>query len=83
MLGKIQRRATKLVPELRYLEHSQRLKALIITSLEERRNRGDLTETYKLFTGKEDKDCTKFFEKHENVNTCARGNSVELYKPRL
>ena len=80
-LEKIQHRATRLVPELRNLEYSERLKALNLTTLEERRRRGDLIETYKILTGKENIDCDKFFKFRDNANT--RGNSMKIYKPRL
>lgn len=80
-LEKIQHRATKLVPELRNLAYSDRLKALNLTTLEERRSRGDLIEAFKIITGKENVDCDKFFKFRENANT--RGNSMKIYKPRL
>ena len=57
------------------------LKALNLTTLEERRERGDLIETYKIVTGKEKVDKEKFFKLRDNTNT--RGNSMKIYKPRL
>ena len=59
ILEKIQRRATKMVPELRHLSYIDRLKRLKLTSLEERRQRGDLIETYKIISGKENVKCDK------------------------
>ena len=47
----VQRRATKLVTHLKNLDYSERLIALNLTTLEERRTRGDLIQFYKYFTG--------------------------------
>jgi hypothetical protein len=47
----VQRRASKLVPELKKLSYCQRLDALNWTSLETRRLRGDLIEMFKLVKG--------------------------------
>ena len=57
----VQRRATRMVPELRELPYEERLKRLKLTTLEERRVRGDMIETYKIITGKEKVDPGKFF----------------------
>ena len=53
LLEKVQRRATKLEWELKDLSYGERLK---LFSLEERRLRGDLIQTFKLLTGKENVD---------------------------
>ncbi len=47
----IQKRATKMVIELRGLVYEDRLKELGITSLETRRKRGDLLQIYKIMKG--------------------------------
>ena len=52
----IQRRATKMVIELRTMEYEDRLKALGITTLELRRKRGDLIQTYKIINRVEEVD---------------------------
>ena len=85
ILEKIQRRATRMVPELRHLSYSDRLQRLKLTSLEDRRQRGDLIEAYKIISGKENVRCDKFFKMADsNVsNNITRGNSKKLYKPRL
>ena len=43
-LEKVQRRATKLIPQLKYLDYVYRLKALELQSLQHRRQRGDMIE---------------------------------------
>ena len=47
IIERIQRRATKLVPNLRTLDYTERLQHLRLTTLELRRTRGDLIEYYK------------------------------------
>ena len=58
----VQRRATRMVPELRELSYEDRLKKLNLTTLEERRVRGDMIETYKIISGKENINPDKFFQ---------------------
>ena len=47
----IQRKATKMVIEIRSLEYEERLRVLGLTTLEERRKRGDLIQIYKIING--------------------------------
>ena len=49
-IERIQRRATKLVPELRDLPYNTRLQQLELPTLKYRRRRADLIETYRLMT---------------------------------
>ena len=48
-LENVQRRATKLVPEIKALSYEQMLFQLSLPTLAYRRARGDMIETYKLF----------------------------------
>jgi len=51
---KVQKRATKILPQLKHMNYSDRLKACKLPSLHYRRIRGDMIETYKIMTGKYD-----------------------------
>ena len=48
-MEKIQRRATKLVPHLRNQSYQSRLAETGLTTLEERRSRGDLIQFFKIY----------------------------------
>ena len=48
----VQRRMTKLIPQVRDLEYPERLWILKLLSIAYRRSRGDIIEVYKLLTGK-------------------------------
>ena len=50
-IEKVQRRATKCVPQLRDMTYDERLKALGLTTLQDRRIRGDLILYYKIQSG--------------------------------
>ena len=56
ILEKVQRRASKIPTRLKNLPYEERLKIWGITSLEERRTRGDLIQTYKTVNGIESID---------------------------
>ena len=51
-LEKVQKKATKILPALKRLPYSERLKACQIPTVRYRRIRGDMIETYKIITGK-------------------------------
>ena len=51
MIKKLQRRATKMIPELRHIDYENRLKALDLTTLEVRRLRGALIKQFKIYKG--------------------------------
>jgi len=77
-LEKIQRRATKLVHGLNKMPYEQRLEALGLYTLQRRRLRGDLIETYKILTGKEKTNSEQLFQKATTIDL--RGHSLKLYK---
>ena len=77
-LERVQRRATKLVPEFSKLPYESRLRKLDIYSLYCRRKRGDLIETYKLLKGYYNVDWSKYFTLSPVHQT--RGHHLKLYK---
>ena len=79
-LGKVQRRATKLVQGMRNVPYEERLSRLGMTSVEERLQRGDLIMTYKMLTGKVKLDPEHFFERSQEERT--RGHHLRLTKKR-
>jgi len=79
ILEKVQQRATKCVYGLKNKTYQQRLKILGIPSLELRRKRGNLIETYKILTGKEDVDINQLFQLSPNIHS-TRGHHLKLFK---
>jgi len=70
-----------LVPKLRKYSYPDRLKMIGITSLKERRVRGDMIEVYKLLTGKAHIEYEQFFtlaQSHYGL----RGHEKKLAKDR-
>ena len=79
LLENVQRRATKIVKDLRNVEYPERLKILNLTRLEDRRTRGDMILTYRLLNGLEDIDYRKFFTLDDRTYNL-RGHSKKLKK---
>lgn len=76
-LEKVQRAATRLVPQLRGLSYEKRLDKLKLTTLQDRRIRGDIIEAYKLLTGKEKVSYEQFFKLQISGHN-TRGHSLKL-----
>ena len=74
----IQRRATKMIPELRDLSYEERLKECGLTTLETRRLRGDQIEVFKILNGYENIDRNMFFSLKKDSRT--GGHEVKLVK---
>ena len=77
-LERIQRRATKMIPELRDLSYEERLKECGLTTLETRRLRGDQIEVFKILNGYENIYRNMFFSLKKDSRT--RGHQVKLVK---
>ena len=77
LLEGVQRRATKLVKELKNLPYEIRLKKLELTTLEQRRDRGDLIQMYKIIYGLEDVRLIKGLN-FVDSDHFTRGNSLKL-----
>ena len=77
-LERIQRRATKMIPEFRDLSYESRLLQRSLTTLETRRLRGDQVEMFKIVSGYEDVDRNMFFKLKEDSRT--RGQKAALVK---
>jgi hypothetical protein len=74
----VQRRATKLVPEVKDKEYPERLKILDIATLAYRRKRADMIQVFKSLKGLEDFDPSIFFTRSTYLAT--RGHEFKLYK---
>ena len=75
----IQKRATKLIRNIKDLPYSERLKDLNLPSLSYRRRRGDMLQTYKIISGKVNIDKNIFFQ---FSTTATRGHRYKIYKQR-
>jgi ribonucleases P/MRP protein subunit RPP40 len=80
MLERVQRRATKLIEGYRDICYEDRLRKTGLISLEKRRVRGDLIQTFKIMKRFDKVDYRDFFE-ISNVGK-TRGHSLKLTKKR-
>jgi hypothetical protein len=80
LLEKIQHRFTRMLPHYREMSYEERLTRLGLWSLEERRNRAELIEVYKMKSGLTDMPLETLFDRNDNLHL--RGHSVKLKKKR-
>ena len=80
LVERVQRRATKKVPDLRHLPYQERLRSLKLPSLYYRRRRGDMITVYQVLHGRLDLDPLIFFDL--NLARDTRGHEWRLVKPR-
>ena len=76
-LERVQIRATKLIPGIRNLTYTERLKRLKLPTLKYRRLRGDLIELYKIVNSKYDKSVA--LKINFAPYTSTRGNSAKIF----
>ena len=74
--------ATKLVPELAEKTYEERLRAIGLTMLEQRRERGDLIQLYKLMRGMDKVDNEKMALREGVATRTTRSHSMKIRKGR-
>ena len=75
-LERVQRRATKLIPSLRHKTYEERISATKLTTLETRRLRGDLIQTFKIINKFDNVDADNYFDSCKDTRT--RNNGFKL-----
>ena len=77
LIEKVQRRATKILGEIKDESYTDRLKALNLPSLKFRRLRGDLIQSYKIIHEIDNLNKDNFFK---FSTSCTRNPDLKLYK---
>jgi len=80
LLEKVQKRATKLIPTIKTMAYSERLKACKLPTLHYRHIRGDMIEMFKILSGKYDIAVAPRINRE--YNSITRGNDLRLQKLR-
>ena len=80
MLERVQHRSTRLVPGFSKLPYEERLKRMNLTTLKQRRQRGDMIEVYKYMNKKYDVDDSEVLPRHTAVGMETKGHSMKLKK---
>ena len=80
-IEKVQRRASKLIPSLKHLSYSDRLKKLSMTSQRFRHLRGDMIHVFKILNSLHDIEPSQFFSQPTVSST--RGHQKKLHKPSV
>jgi ribonuclease P/MRP protein subunit RPP40 len=79
-IERVQHRATRMIEECKGLSYEERLKVTGLTSLENRRTRGDMIEVFKTLKGINKIEGNRFFVMANNNRT--RGHRFKLVKAR-
>lgn len=80
LIENIQRRATRIVPELKGLTYDHRIRELNLPTLLYRRQRYDLIQIFKIINRIDDIDSSKFFTFNDNIT---RGHIFRLEKKHV
>ena len=78
LVERVQRRATRLVPELRSLPYEERLRKLNLPSLKYRRRRGDMVTMFNVMHGRVDLSKDDLFQPPPSTRT--RGHPMKVAK---
>ena len=81
LLEKVQKRATKLIPAIKTMTYTERLKACKLPTLHYRHIRGDMIEMNKILSGKYDTALIPRDNREHGAIT--RGNDLRLQKARV
>ena len=86
-IERVQRRATRLLPEIKDWEYERRMKFLNLPSLKYRRYRGDLIQTFKIINKVDDLRCDDFYlfnghniTRQSDINLQVRHCSTDMKK---
>ena len=85
LLEKVQMRAVRMVSGLEGKTYEERLKECGLTTLEDRRKRGDMIEVFKILHGLEDVESSTWFRmtmEEASHNTRMAGHPLNINKPR-
>ena len=80
----VQRRATKMLPDMSHFDYPERLKKLRLPTLKYRRCRGNMIETFKIIKEKYDKDVSPKLVMRNSINqrSTTRGHQYTLFQGR-
>ena len=87
LLENVQKRAVRMVSGLTGKSYEEKLREINLTSLIDRRARGDLIQTWKIIHGKDDIDKEMFFKlvpepENRRINTRFSSGKLNIIKPR-
>ena len=82
LIENVQRRATKLIPELKSMSYESRLRILDLPSLVYRRYRGDVIEAYKYLHNLYTVESDRILPRVADTGYSTRGHSFKLIKRR-